>query len=380
MIRRVAVALAAFALTASPGGAQEEVTAEIAGTVRVGSGPLPGATVVIHRVDRVDAGEFDSIRTDAEGRFTFRLPRVPDPGDDGEVWFGSVRHQGLLYFGRPITTVADLDSAYVIQAWDTLVVPSDGATLPLTLRYMLFEQVETGWSVTDLLQLRVDGDRSLVPAEDGVTWSYPLPPGVSSVQVAGGDLAPAATSFEDGRISVAMALSPGARQIAVTYLLPDLNVEIPMPGPVDEVEVLVREPAPPMDVSGLTRTEPIATDDGAEYRRFVGVQLADPPIRLTEGEPDRGLPVQGLAVILALVLGGVGVLLIQRRAPAGTTPLPVPPADAPRDADVRDRLLLAIASLDEEWQRTDDAARRERIAEERSQLLVRLREISQESL
>ena len=373
-VRSWALAAVALVLGAAGVQAQVEEQATLRGTVRVGPAPLPGAQVMLHRVDALDAGEIDSIRSDADGAFAFDLPSLPDPGGAGEVYFASVRHDGLLYFGPPIATVAELDSAYLVQAYDTAQAAPGGETLPLEVRYFLIEDSAEGWSVTDLLQIAVEGERTLVPAEDDVVWSYPLPPGVLAPTVAGGDISPAATRLTEGRIDVSMPLSPGSRQLAITYRLDSLALTVPLPGRVDEVELLVREPAPPLEVVGLTAAEPIEAPDGV-YRRYVGIALQDASVSLrSTGEPSR-LPVRELAVAMALVLGAFGAWLLQRTSHRARPTSPAPASTGTTPADVRSRLVLAIAQLDEELSGADPV-RSEKIRAERERLVERLRELS----
>ncbi|HZD03804.1 MAG TPA: hypothetical protein VE173_02770, partial [Longimicrobiales bacterium] len=112
------------------------------------SAGVRGATVVLHRVTVDTAGEIDSVRVDSNGRFRFRLPSVPDPGGRGEIYFASVRHQGILYFGAAIHRAVQLDSLYTIEVYDTAVVPAGGADLPLEVRYVVAEPSENGWQIT----------------------------------------------------------------------------------------------------------------------------------------------------------------------------------------------------------------------------------------
>ncbi|HSM04810.1 MAG TPA: hypothetical protein VK858_09300, partial [Longimicrobiales bacterium] len=166
-------------LVASGGDAQVPAEPRLEGVVERGTaGPVAEATVLLHRIDPTAAGEIDAVRTDGSGRFAFELPTVPDPGGRDEIYFASVRHQGVVYFGGAVSQAVQLDSVYRIQVFDTAVAPPEGAPVPRGVRYLLAEPVEGGWQVTDLMQIDVTGERTWVNAEGGVTWRYPMPEGL----------------------------------------------------------------------------------------------------------------------------------------------------------------------------------------------------------
>ena len=61
--------------------------------------PAVGAWVTLHRVGRDSAGPLDSLRTGAQGRYTFRYRRA---ADDSAVYFVSARWAGITYFSPPL--------------------------------------------------------------------------------------------------------------------------------------------------------------------------------------------------------------------------------------------------------------------------------------
>lgn len=380
------LASASLVASAPPLQAQEPAAPELQGVVvRGDSGPLPGAMVVLHRVDMVEAGEIDSLRAGPDGRFRFHLPTVPDPGGRGEVYFASVSHHGILYFGMPLTTGMELDSLYRIQVFDTTTAPPEGAPIPVAVRYLLVEEAEAGWEVTDLLELEVEGNRTWVAPEGGVTWRYPLPGGIRDLRIGGGDVAPAATTVEDGILTIAGPLSPGPRQVVLRYTLDSLSMTVPLPGGVEEMDLLIREPAPPVRVLGLTPTEAVEMEPGVSYRRYAGVALGESAIRVEAGEEGFTLPTAWLAVLLGLVLAGVGVYAVRRGggeagAPApgdgrGPGSGPGPGPGAPADREKRARLILEVARLDQALE-TAEGGERDRLAARRAELLAALRESS----
>jgi len=364
--RRVLLSLAVVAL-AFPALGRAQVPADpvLAGRVLLGDSTLTSGKVVLHLVGEETQSAIDSVSLTADGSFSFRLPSVPDPRRS-EVYFASVRHDGVLYFGNAVSLPIQLDSLYEIHAYDTLLAPSEGLDLPVQIRNVFLESTETGWQVTDLFQLGNPNDRTLVAREGGAVWRYPLPIAArdasvsDAMQVAGG------ATVEDGQIVLRAALAPGEQMVVVRYTVPDPFVELPLPGVTEALEVLVREPAPPLEAPGLEAVDRLELEPGSTYRRFSGVDFSDTVVRLVEGESRRSVPPGWLALLLALVLGSAGVWIIQRPAVEVTAPPPV---------RGRRALLLEVAKLDERFTANPSPTPEERGAYEarRSTLLRRLR-------
>jgi len=326
----------------APGDAQAQVLAEpvLEGRAFLGDTVLTSGTVVLHRVGETTQGEIDSVRVARDGSFAFRLPSVPDPRSS-EVYFASIRHAGILYFGPAISVPVQLDSLYEIHAYDTLMAPQAGAALPVQARTVFLEEDEADWQVTDLFQVRNDADRTLVAREDGAVWRYPLPETARDPTVSDATLAPTSWTFEDGHIEVRAALPPGDRVFVVRYAVPGPFLEIPLPGITEALEVLVKEPAPPLDVPGLAAMDRVELEPGSTYRRFSGTDSRDTVVRLVEGEVARTVPPGWLALLLALVLGSAGVWIVQRPGLERSTSRP------PRN---RRALLVEVAMLDEAFE------------------------------
>lgn len=380
VLRAVFQALLLCLPLAGAAAAQEPAEARLTGVVTVGDSVtgLDGATVLLHQVDAVDAGEIDSVRTAADGRFRFVLPRVPDPQGRQEVYFASVRHQGVLYFGNPVASAIQLDSLYRIQVYDTVTVDRAGTEPGLALRYLLVEELGAdGWQVTDLMQLEVRGRNTLVAGEDGVTWDYPLPDGIRNVRVGGSDVAGETALVEDGRVAVAAPLTPGMRQVVLRYDLDSLAAAVPVPGGVPEMELLVREEAPPLEVEGLLPTGSVALEDGVLYRRYVGTDLPDTVITFRGTDPPFRIPMRWLAVLMGLIFAGAAAVALKRPpggaggdpAPAGAHPGP----SGPGTGDTRQALVREIAELDLAMEETEDPAALETLQARRRALMERLR-------
>lgn len=320
------------------------------GEVRVGAIPLPEGTVVLHQVSAHTSGEIDSVRVGPDGSFRIPLPHVPDHGSRAEIYFASVQHQGLHYFGPAITDASQLDSLYTIQAFDTLSVPPGGADLPLTARNLFLERSGTGWEATDVFQLRHDGDRTLYSPDEGVVWSYPLPDMVRDFQVGQADLAADAVRFLNGRIELLAPLPPGEKFLVVRYSIPERDFLLPMPGATDRMEILVREPGPPAEFPPLGPATPVELEPGTVFRRYSGEGFLDTGIRAQVAPERWSFRAEWLGLLLAGLLGAAGVYGFRRRSAR----LQAPGVPGVPEPSRREDLLLAIARLDEEFGGTED--------------------------
>lgn len=340
------------------------------GRVFVGDSALSSGTVVLHRVSTENQGEVDSTRVAADGSFSFRLPSVPDAGRS-EVYFASVRHAGVLYFGGPVNLPVQLDSLYEIHTYDTLVAPPDGAALPVSVRNLFLEQAEGAWRVTDLFQVVNDEDRTLVAPEGGSVWTYPLPESARNATVGPSELAAGAAVVEHGRLVVRTPLPPGERLFVVRYDTPDPFLDIPLPGTTGTLEILVREPAPMLEAPTLTVMDRVELEPGTTYRRYGGIGLSDERVQLVEGDERRAPPAPLVAVVLALALGIVALWAVQKGGGARSRV----PVGGP---EVRRTLIVEIARLDEAFDAVPNPTPEERGAYEarRAELLRRIRSAS----
>jgi hypothetical protein len=330
---------------------------------------IAGASVLLHRVTADSAGEIDSTRTTPGGEFAFRLPTVPDPLGAGDVYFASVTHQGILYFGPAIAEAAQLDSTYLIAVHDTTVAPAEGFALPVRIRYIMLEPQAEEWVVTDGFQVENPGQSTLVAREGGFVWSYPLPRGARGLEVGGGDASPEAVQLIDGALRISAPVQPGIRQYMVRYRLPEPRLDVSLPGTVDQVELLIQEPAPPLTVMGLAGAPPVELDPGTTYRRYAAANLENASVRVLPGVSQRAFPMQWMAVALGMVLVSASFYLMRqpRFAPVGAAR---PPLSA---VELRERLLLEVAGLDERLDAQPTALAREGMVRRRRELIEQIR-------
>jgi hypothetical protein len=374
-----------------PGGvlAQEEARPTLSGQVLVGDDqrPVPGVTVVLHKVDATAAGEVDSVRTGADGDFRFDLPTVPDPANRGDVYFASTTWDGVFYFGPPLTNAVQLDSAYAIQVYDTAVVAMGETGAQMAVRYLLAEEDEAGWLVTDLMELVIPGDRTFVSLDSSAVWVYPLPEEARAVEVGGGDAEGTTAALVDGTLQLGGPMAPGPRQVLVRYRLDSLALTVPVPGGAAEMEFLVREPAPELVVEGLVATGVMEGEPGVDYRRFAARDVPSTVVRIAPGDAPFVFSQRWVAVLLGLIFAAAGVWAMRRGsgAPAaagaagGVAPGGVPVGDRAgtgRSTPSRDELVREVAALDLQLADTQDPGEREELQRVREGLLRRIRETS----
>jgi hypothetical protein len=276
----------------------------------------------------------------ADGSFSIRLPSVPNPAL-GDLYFASVRHDGVMYFGTAVTAAVQLDSLYEIQAYDTLLAPMEGVPVALEARNIFLEPSGEAWQATDVLQIRNDRDRTVVARQGGRVWSYPLPDAARDVTTGEGEFSPDVATYEGGEFVVRAALPPGERLFVVRYLLDSPEVTIPTPGETEFFDLLVREPAPPLDVEGMELAESVELEVGQTFRRYAAENMTRPTVSIAIGEDRAPPPVHWIAVVLALILATGGLLAFRSFG----RPEPVGGGD-------RRAILVQLARLDDEFERS----------------------------
>lgn len=326
--------------TAPAGATSQEATATLRGRVTMGEQGVAFAPVTLHEVSLGGGSDVDSVPANDDGFFAFELPSVPDPGS-GTVYFASTLYDDILYFGTPVNSVVQLDSTYLIRVYETEPAPAGGADFTVAARNLFLQDMGTGWSAVDLIQIRNDGASTLVSANGEPVWSYPLLGGAQDFEVGESDLADDAVRFADGRMYITAPVPPGERLYAVRYVVPGHEFVAPLPGLTETMELLVREPARPTAVTGLQPLAPVEVEEGVIYRRYASGDIVDDAVGLILGEEPDALPLEWMAVILSLSLMSVGLYAVYGG----------PRAKQPSLADERRRLLREVAILDEAYER-----------------------------
>ena len=328
--------------------------------------PVAGQWVVLHRVGSDRAGPLDSVRSAANGRFRLRYARS---GAEDALYFVSARYHGIAYFSPPLRadTVRGGDADVIV--YDTT---SDASKLRVQGRHFVLSQARGARrQVAEVYEIENEGTRTVV-ARDSMTplWSTHLPTEAESLAVAPGDVTAGAVVFHPGRAEVYAPVSPGLRQVVLTYLLPvkAFPVSLPIEHPVTVLEVLLEEPR--ADIEGARLREvPPATIDGRTFRRFLAQDVpaaavirvnAPPPVGQHQGT------LRVLAIVIALaMLGALGVWVARKRRVEET---PV----TSRASSAAERLIGELAALDSRFEKDASGLNRDDYARQRADLKGRI--------
>ncbi|MEK7401372.1 MAG: hypothetical protein AABZ80_03320 [Gemmatimonadota bacterium] len=331
-------------------------------------GPMavPGAWVILHRVGSDRAAPLDSLRAGGDGAFRFRYAVSGSPD---AVYFVSTTFRGIAYFSTPLRerTVRAGDADLLV--YDTTTVDS---ALSVQGRHIVVSAPRNGRrEVAEIFEIENSGTRTVVPRDS----TRPLlatrfPAEAESLTVAPGDLSAGAVSFRGGRGEVFAPISPGVRQLVVTYRLPAraFPLSVPVERPIGVLEVLLEEPRAVADGAGLRETE-AADIDGRTFRRFVVRDVGPPAVlRIKAQTPSEG----GSATILALagtltlaMMAGLAVWYSRRRV---LWPVPLTPGVSASDV-----LVAELASLDARFARSGNPGAEERSHHERTRAELKAR-------
>ncbi|MBI4501284.1 MAG: hypothetical protein HY700_09000 [Gemmatimonadetes bacterium] len=306
---------------------------------------VSGAWAVLHRVGSLGSGPVDSIRTDRSGRYQFTIPR-PDTSAQYAV---GVRYAGVAYLSLSVGPGL-IDS----RELGTIVVFDTSSTEPVGLsqRHLLVQPANPDGSipVLELLIIRNAGTRTRVGADSTQpSWKGRLLTGALEVEVGESDLSQDAIVRRGDSIAVLAPLTPGEKQIVLTYVLPDRTAALRLPRqePIGELDVMVADTiAKP--VAGPLQDLGIASFENIQYRRLEAkdVPAGTPIVVRFSRRPAR--PGDFWWVVVAVsALGLVAAFVAWWRADHARAGL--------RDAEV---LAARIAALDVALGSSDDAERR----------------------
>ena len=355
--------------------AQDTGVPPLQGQALLGDTVLTAGTVVLHRVTSEEQGEIDSVAVAQDGSFSFTLPEAPLGAAD-RFYFASLRHQGILYFGSPLSDVAQLDSIYRIQAYDTAMVSDGGVGIPIQARNLFFEPNGEEWRVTDIFQLRNDSGRTLVATEDGEVWSHPLLDGARNFSSGQDGFSLDGTTIQDGSVVVRAAIAPGERVFVFRYSVDDPFGDVPTQNRIGAFDLLVREPSPRVGVEGLDLVGRVEVEAGSTYRRYSGTSIGPGTVRVVEVEQQGDLPLAWITVVVALALTAVALWVTRGMGRPATAGGPsAPTAAGGGGAAARQAVLLEVARLDEAFEGEADPTPETRAAYEarRAELLGNLR-------
>ena len=331
------------------------------------TGPVPVARqwVVLHRVGTDSAAPMDSMQSDASGRYRFRYARFGDPQ---ALYFVSARYDGISYFSPPLRadTVRGEDADIIVYA-----TTPDTSFLRMQGRHFVVSSPRNGRrEIAEVFELENAGTQTIVAADSvRPLWSVNLPAAAESASVAQGDVTAAAVTFRRGRAEVYAPISPGVRQLVLTYVLRDdvSPVAVAVERPTGVLEVLLEEPRATVDGAGLREVAP-GNIEGRQFHRYLAQDVTPPAVfRVTMpamSSPDRGAMYTVAALVAFAMLGSLLVWFVRNRKPRAAVGEPRPASREPgaenRGAvSTSQRLLAELATLDarfESGNMTDRAA------------------------
>lgn len=325
--------------------------------------PVAGQWVILHRVGTDRAGPLDSVRSDAAGRFRFRFRRSGSPD---ALYFVSSTYRGIAYFSSPLRAAVTRGGDADLLVYDTT---TSAEALRVQGRHLVVSGLRDGRrEVAEVFELENDGKRTIVPRDASTpSWFTHFPAGAESLKVVSEDVSAGAVSLLQGRGEVYAPISPGVRQLVVTYRLRQdaFPLSLPMERPVALLEVLTEEPRGMVEGATLTETS-AAQIDGRLFRRFVAQNVAASAVvrvsvpMVSEGSATASLV---LALTMAAAMGGALVWRSRRRVAAVA-----PPATSRAE-----QLVAELAELDARFAREGgDAVAREAYQRSRGELKSRV--------
>jgi hypothetical protein len=252
---------------------QRRVDGRVSTGAREGTTPVHGQWVVLHRVGRDHAGPIDSTRTGTDGKYHFAYKAT---GDTTALYFVSTTYDGVAYFTPPLRDVSVAGDDAALTVFDTTSGP-----VPIHTggRHLVIGAPNPNGNrpIGEVFDLENDSTVTVVARNGTVpVWSTHIPAQAVNFELnARGDLTNDAITRSGSTVGVLVPISPGIRQIAFTYELPQKAFPLTMPleSATGVFELLVQEPA--AHIVGIPMRETAAQAvEGRTFRRFLAQDLA----------------------------------------------------------------------------------------------------------
>ena len=273
--------------------------------------PVAGAPIQLHRVSTARQGVIDSGRTDARGRWRFRVRQ-----EEGAAYLVSARHAGIEFFTPPLATDRTRpDTGVRIVVADTTSGPA--GRLTYASRHLLVQGGDSaGWrGVLDVIVLQNRSGYTRIAADTThPSFVALLPPAAREPELADGDVGPEAVRFHNGAVELYSPVAPGELSLTVQYLLPaEAGVAVPFGDTVVAFNLLVDGEG--AATSGPRLEGPVPTEiEGRSFRRWTGPVPGGTVLQLdlraarTTSKP----LLFGLIGAMAVVLVGALVYVLRR--------------------------------------------------------------------
>jgi hypothetical protein len=308
--------------------------------------PVPNVMVTVHRVGSDSSGALDSVRTDAEGRYSLRYRKF---GDDAAIYFAAAVYRGIAYFSAPLQSARAQGEEAEITVFDTTSKP---VQLHVAGHHFVVSSPSPDGSRNIVEVWEISNDTTVtVVGRDSLTavWKTPAPAGASRFQGGPGDVTASSIVLRGDSVALLSTFGPGVKQISYTYTLPSSSfpLDLSVTQPTSVLEILVEEPLGQV-TSASIRPQAAATTQGRTFKRWLGQDV--PPgehVRITVPTSSAGTRTR-LLVGLAAGIIAIMVLALVRALRAKRSVV----ATAPR-APTHEMLVAAIAALDARKERGD---------------------------
>jgi hypothetical protein len=356
--------------------------------------PLPSTWVTLHRVGSDTAAPIDSVRTDGQGAFGFRYRPT---GVADALYFASSSYGGIAYFTSALRDADVRGGSAEITVFDTT-----SRAVPVTVRgrhlIVSAPTPDGARNVIEVFELSNDTSVTAIPSSLATrgTWSVSLPPGARNFAVRPGELPADGMSAANGRAVLQVPFAPGLKQVAFSYQLGDagLPLRVALEAAATVFEVLIEDPRGVASGAGLVATEAVALE-GRTFRRFLAQDApAGASVEVSLPDIERRWESVALPLVLVGIGGGMLLLLLRstsrgrsgRTAPtmaqapaaprASASPTAARSTGAASQVDVvgeRERLLQALAALDDAFEARGTATAHERAAYEHERATLKAR-------
>lgn len=313
------VAVLTLAGLVSTAGGQSSADAQTEADSRVISGRVvhddrgvPGTEVTLHRITAAQSGPVQSVVSSNDGSFHFPLAQPPDP--QFEIYFATAEYHGVRFFGPPMHADSALSTEYRLAVYDTTSILPE--SVRVTSRYMfMFPDQIGGWEVLEILNVLNPTSRAFVSDGGMSPWEFRLPTGATDFQVGDGGVLPHELTRVDDRVLYVTPLTPGTRDLLVSYRLPQgpARSTLQLDERTDSLHIFVRQPAHLTNITGVDRPSQLRVE-GEEFLRY-STTARGSRIEMQWGRGS-SLPVEPhvLAVVMTVVVLGIGIVAaIQRR-------------------------------------------------------------------
>ena len=308
-----------------PARAQAPIAQTLSGVVVNDGRPVSSEVVTLHRVTPSVSGPVGEATTGPDGRF--RIPLPPPDTSRFTVYFTTVEHQTVRYFGPPIHP-GQVSAGYTVEVFDTTSA-ARGSVRIARRDLILVPETESGWTVNEVVRVMNTGRRTLVPARDMPTAEFAIPERATEVELGEGDVASTELSVMDQRVLIRGPLLPGPRELILRYRIPAEHDEtsLTLDLPTDTLNVFVRQPSPELRVTGLASTRTVTF--GAESFVQYGSTALAPGAALALEWQRSGPPVNPViaGVVVTLLVLSVGTVAAYRNRGA-LRPSPPRPTSA----------------------------------------------------